>query len=74
MQHGKRQRVSMLRAIVKQHLNKAAAGDVRAMAVLFSVLKSYKPDSGDNLSELVQEFRTIHAHRTESDEGDDAKV
>jgi len=63
--------VPILRAIIKQHLNKAATGDVRAMAVLFDMLKSYRPDSGDNLSELVQEFRAIAARHAEDD---DAKV
>jgi len=64
----------MLRAIVKQQLNKAASGDLRAMAVLFSVLKSYRPDSGDNLSELVQEFRALYARRAASEEEGDAQV
>jgi hypothetical protein len=71
---GKRQRVSMLRAIVKQKLNKAATGDLRAMAILFGMLRSFGPDHGDNLSELVQEFRAIHARHTESAEDHDAKV
>ena len=69
--NGRRLRVPILRAIIKQHLNKAATGDVRAMAVLFDMLKSYRPDSGDNLSELVQEFRAIAARHAEDD---DAKV
>src|ERR1700693_5473102 len=65
--NGRRLRVPILRAIIKQHLNKAATGDVRAMAVLFDMLKSYRPDSGDNLSELVQEFRAIAARHAEDD-------
>jgi hypothetical protein len=71
---GKRKRMSMLRAIIKQHLTKAANGDPRAAAIIFNTLKVYKPEDGDNLSELVQEFRAIHARHAESGEDDDAKV
>src|SRR5580658_1440414 len=66
LKDGKRRRISMLRAIIKQHLNKAAAGDGRAAATVFSALKSYKPNSGDNLGMLLQEFRTLHLRLIEA--------
>jgi len=68
LKDGKRRRISMLRAIIKQHLNKAAAGDGRAAATVFSALKSYKPNSGDNLGTLLQEFRTLHLRRIEAEQ------
>jgi len=64
---GKRQRMSMLRAIIKQHLTKAANGDARAAAIIFKAIRAYKPETGDNLSELVQEFRAAHNRHTAAD-------
>jgi Family of unknown function (DUF5681) len=58
--NGKRKKVPMLVAIVKQHLNKAANGDSKAAAMVLNHLKEYKPGVGDKLSELVQEFRALH--------------
>ena len=71
LKNGKKHKISMTRAIVKQLLNKAANGDWRAAAILFNALKLHKPDSGDNLGPLLQEFRALHLHRagSESDEG-----
>lgn len=56
LKDGKRTKISMLRAIFKQQLNKAASGDARAAAIFISALKLYKPDSGDNLGTLLQDF------------------
>lgn len=67
LKNGKRQRISMLRAVFKQLLNKAASGDARAAAIFISALKLYKPDSGDNLGVLLQEFRALHFTRIESE-------
>lgn len=50
----------MIRAIIKQHLNKAAAGDTRAAAVLFNLCRFQKVDGGDNLGSLLQEFRALY--------------
>jgi Family of unknown function (DUF5681) len=78
--NGKRRKVSMLEAIVKQHLNKAASGDSRAAVIVFNHLKENKSGVGDNLSELVQEFRAVHNRhlaadrdRTKSTDEDDNK-
>jgi len=54
-------KVSMLEGIVMQHLTKAAAGDARAAAIVFNLLRFHPPDRGDNLSTLLQEFRMIHS-------------
>jgi Family of unknown function (DUF5681) len=62
--NGKRQKVSMLEAIVKQLLTKAASGDPKAMTILYRVLKEIPPASGNKLSELVQEFRAVYDRHT----------
>src|ERR1700733_181092 len=65
--NGKRTKVSMLVAIVKQHLNKAANGDSKAAAMVLNHLKEIKPGVGDSLSELVQEFRALHNRHVRTD-------
>jgi hypothetical protein len=57
----------MLEAIVKQHLNKAANGDSKAAAMVLNHIKENGPDVGDNLSELVQEFRAVHNRHEAAD-------
>ena len=66
--NGERRKVSMLEAIVKQHLNKAASGDSKAAAIVFNHLKENKLDVGDNLSELVHEFRAVHNRNVAADQ------
>jgi len=72
--NGKRRRVSMLRAIVKQQLTQAASGNLKATSILFTTLKSLGPDKGDHLADLVHEFRAIHERHAKSEADDDAKV
>jgi hypothetical protein len=67
LSNGKRKKVPMLVAIVKQHLNKAANGDSKAAAMVLNHLKENKPGVGDNLSELVQEFRLVHNRHRAAD-------
>jgi hypothetical protein len=57
---GKRLRVPMQQAIIKQVLNMAAKGDSKAFDNLLKAIKLHRPDGGDNLGQLVQEFRAIH--------------
>ena len=57
----------MLEAIVKQHLNKAASGDSKAAAIVFNQLRENKSDVGDNLSDLVQQFRALHNQHVSAD-------
>src|SRR5579862_973577 len=47
---GKRQRLPMLRAIIKQNLTLAAKGDSNAFGNLLKALKAHRPDGGDNLN------------------------
>jgi hypothetical protein len=65
--NGKRRKVTMLEAIVKQYLNKAAGGDSKAAALVFSQLRESNSGAGDNLSELVQEFRALHTRHVAAD-------
>jgi hypothetical protein len=65
---GKRKRLPMLQAIIKQNLNLAVKGDSKAFGNLLKALKAHRPDGGDNLSALVEEFRAISARHKTSDE------
>jgi hypothetical protein len=56
----KRRRLSKLRVVVRQNINKAASGDIRAAAMLLKLPGPQKSDEGDNLGVLVQEFRARH--------------
>ena len=66
LKDGKRQRVPMLRAIIKQLVNMAAKGDSQAFANLLKAIKLERPDGGDNLGLLLQEFRALNAQHTGS--------
>src|ERR1017187_74388 len=57
----KRRRLSKLRLVVRQNINKAANGDLRAAAMLLKLLGSQKSDGGDNLGALAQELRARNA-------------
>lgn len=61
MEDGKRRKVSKLEAILKQHINKAAAGDAKAAAMLLNVLRFLNLEEGENLDALLQQLRAIHA-------------
>lgn len=65
--NGKRQRVSILVAIVKQHLSKAAAGDPKSVAILFSLLKDAPAETRNRLGEVLQELRAAHDRQVESE-------
>ena len=65
--NGKRRTIPLLEAIVKQHLKKAANGDLKATAIVFNLLKESDSGAGDNLRDLVQEFRTLHARHLTAD-------
>ena len=74
VRNGKKITVSMLDAIVKQLTTKAAQGDPKVASLLFKLLSSDKFASGDPLTDLVQEFRTLHTRNTsnEEDQSDDS--
>jgi Family of unknown function (DUF5681) len=56
----KRRRLSKRRVAVRQYINKAASGNIKAVDMLFKLRGSQKSDQGDNLGVLVQEFRARH--------------
>jgi hypothetical protein len=65
---GKRQRLPMQRAIIKQLVNMAAKGDSKAFDNLLKAIKLHRPDGGDNLGLLLQEFRALHVQHTALDQ------
>jgi len=69
-QSGKRQRVSMLEAILKHCVRNAAKGDLKATALVLNLLKLCQEDGENNLGVLVQQFRAINARYA----ADDAKT
>lgn len=58
---GKRWRITKLEAILRHLIHKAAGGDARIAAMLLNELRSHKFDEGDNLPELLRQFRAIDA-------------
>jgi hypothetical protein len=58
---GKRQRVSMLEAILKHCVRNAAKGDLKATAMVLSLLKVCEDGGGDHLGELLDHLRARHA-------------
>jgi|SRR5215831_597891 len=61
VRNGKKSTISMLDAIVKRLATDAANGDPKVAALLFRLLTSEPFTSGDPLTDLVQEFRALHA-------------
>jgi hypothetical protein len=61
IEDGQRRRVSKLEAILKQHINKAAAGDAKATAMLLNVLRFLNLEEGEGLDRLLQQLRAIHS-------------
>jgi hypothetical protein len=64
---GKRHRIPMLRAIIKQNLNLAAKGDGKAFSNLLKALRVHQPEGRNDLGPLVEQFRAFHAQREASD-------
>lgn len=62
-----RRRLSKLRVVVRQNINKAASGDIKAAAMLLKLLGSQKSDGGDNLDALVEQFRARHERLISTD-------
>ena len=54
---GKTQRVPMIDAIVMAHVAKAAKGDHRSTRLVLSAAQALETNSGDNLGELLRQFR-----------------
>jgi hypothetical protein len=66
-----RRRLSKLRLVVRQNINQAANGDIKAAAMLLKLLGSQKSDGGDNLDALAEQFRARHRQLVSTDKNED---
>ena len=57
----KKQRISMLEAIVKQQVSKAATGDPKATALVLEIVQPAMDDKGNHLPELLHALREKNA-------------
>jgi hypothetical protein len=57
------QKIPLLEAVAMKHISKAASGDPKSTAIVLAFLKPNENDRSNNLSELLQQFRSIHACR-----------
>jgi len=71
---GKRRKISKLEAIVKQHINNAAKGDLKAAALVLSLLKSQPSDESDHLGALLQIFRAKYARDVAAEKLEDRAI
>jgi len=60
-EEGQPRRMTMCEAIARQYANKAAKGDLRAIALLIKAFGTRKPQHADGLSPILQALRSIHA-------------
>jgi hypothetical protein len=60
---GKRQKKSMFEAITMQQISKALSGDHRATTMIIKILQSSPNSQDNNVSELLSQFRKIHAQQ-----------
>lgn len=58
---GKVQRIPMIEAIALTHIAKAAKGNHRSTQMVLGAHQASKSDPGDNLAELLRQFRAISA-------------
>jgi hypothetical protein len=58
---GKVQKMSMLEIIAMKQISQAASGDHKSALLVFGALKANESDQNNNLPELLQQFRTLHA-------------
>jgi hypothetical protein len=64
---GKRKRITKQAAMLRQHINKAIAGDARSMTIITNLWKLQGPEEGDNLPALLRLFEERHAHHEAAD-------
>lgn len=62
------QKVPVLDAIAMKHISKAANGDHKSTALVFNALKPLENNQDNNIPELLQQFRAIHAARVAADQ------
>jgi hypothetical protein len=65
--NGRSRKISKLQAIAKQFSNKAASGDHKAAKFVLDQVNTGKPDSGDSLANLIQEFRLVNSRHEAAD-------
>lgn len=68
---GKRRKISKLEAILKQHINNAAKGDLKAAALVLSLLRAQPAGASDNLDALLEIFRAKHDRNTAAESKQD---
>jgi hypothetical protein len=56
-------KIPLLEAIAMKHVSKAVSGDPKSTAIVLDSLKADVNNQNDNLSQLLQEFQSIHASR-----------
>ncbi|MBA3915496.1 MAG: hypothetical protein H0X25_16910 [Acidobacteriales bacterium] len=59
--NGRQKKLSTYEVILMQRVNKARKGFERATDKVLEFVRSQAPDSGDNLTGLLEEMRTAHA-------------
>jgi hypothetical protein len=70
---GKTRKISVLQAIAKRQANLAVNGDPKAARLVLDQLRDLKPDSGNNIANLILEFREANArHKAADSPGDEA--
>ena len=57
------QKRSFIETIAMQHTRKAAKGDVKSTRLVFDALKPLENNQDNNLPELTNQFRALHASR-----------
>jgi hypothetical protein len=65
--NGKKRKISVLQAIAKRQANLAVNGDPKAARLVLDQLRELKPDSGDNIGNLIMEFREVNARHKAAD-------
>lgn len=64
---GRRRMVTKMELIAKQVSNNAVKGDLKSAKLVLEQLNASKSDSGDNIANLLQEFRIINARNEAAD-------
>ena len=61
------QKRSFIETIAMQHTRKAATGDVKSTTLVFGALQPLENNQDNNLPELINQFRALHASREAAD-------
>lgn len=61
VEDGKPRRMTKRQAIAKQHTNKAAKGDLKAIALIIRAVNPKESEQSDNLAPMLHALRSIHA-------------